>query len=187
VCDPELVEMASEHRRDSRVAPEFSGHTLHHFQVSLQDIPPGLANNSSGTGIECSIYFLMDPAQIAEVLMQNRTDFQSGLFRFDFSSTCSVLNSHLVNKNQDGIAKFDINIDHGGSDGIIGWRSVADILDGSLVKNDFSFEALLNYQLDSINYSFIVTVTFRVCFCTWDEKSIVLPANKVLASQYLRQ
>jgi hypothetical protein len=76
----------------------------------------------------------MDLAQFTEDLMHNRTDLQSGLFRFDLSSTCSVLGSHLVNKNQDGIAKFDINIEHGGSDGIIGWRSVADFLDGSLVK-----------------------------------------------------
>jgi hypothetical protein len=43
--------MASEHRRDSRVAPKFSGRKLRYFQVSLQDIPPGLANNSSDTGI----------------------------------------------------------------------------------------------------------------------------------------
>jgi hypothetical protein len=51
-----------------------------------------------------------------------------------------VLGRHLVNKNQDGITKLDKNIEHGGSY----VRSVAEFLDSSLVKNDLSFEALLN-------------------------------------------
>jgi hypothetical protein len=40
---------------------------------------------------------------------------------------------------QDGIAKLDINIEHNGGDGGSGWMSVADFLDGALVKNDLSF------------------------------------------------
>jgi hypothetical protein len=79
--------MASEHRRDSRVAPKFSGHKLRHFQVSLQDIPPGLANNSSGTGFECSRSFMMDLAQFTKNLTHNRIDFQPGLFRLELAST----------------------------------------------------------------------------------------------------
>jgi hypothetical protein len=149
--------MASEHRRDSRVAPKFSAHKLRHFQVSLQDIPPGLANNSSGTEIECSSPFLMDLAQFVEYLAHNRTGLQPGLFRLDLPSTCSVLGRHLVNKNQDGIAKLDRNIEHDGGDG---WMSVADFLDGSLLKHDLCFEALLNQRLDSRNHSFTVAVPF---------------------------
>jgi hypothetical protein len=131
--------MASEHRCDSRMALNCSGHKLRHSQVSLQDIPPGMANNSSGTGIECYSPFLADLAQFTENLTHNRTYLQPGLFGLDLPSTCSVLGRHLINKNKDGIAKLDRNIEHGGGDGGGGWMSVADLLNGALVKNDLSF------------------------------------------------
>jgi hypothetical protein len=135
--------MASEHGRDSRMAPELSGHKLRHFQVSLQDIPPGLANNSSGTGIECSSPFLTDLTQFTEDLTHNRTYLQPGLFRLDLPLMYSVLGRHLINKNQNGITKLDRNIEHGGgNDG--GWMSVSDLLNGALVKVDLSFQPLLN-------------------------------------------
>jgi hypothetical protein len=134
--------MASEHRRDSRMALELSGHKLRHFQVSLQDIPRG-NYNLSGTGIERSIPFLTDLAQFMEYLMHNRTPLQPGLFRLDLPSTCSVIGSHLINKNQDGITKLDRNIEHSGGDGSGGRITVADLLNGALVKVDFSFQPLL--------------------------------------------
>jgi hypothetical protein len=86
---------------------------------------------------------LKDLAQFKEDLKYNITDLQPGLFRLDFASTCSVLGRNIVNKNQDGIKKLDRDIDHGGTDGG-SWMSVADFLDGSLVKVDLCFEALLN-------------------------------------------
>jgi hypothetical protein len=72
---------------------------------------------------------MTDLAQFTADLMQNRTDLQPGLFRLGLPSTCSVIGRHLVNKNQDGIAKLDINIEQDGSDGGGGWMSVADFFD----------------------------------------------------------
>jgi hypothetical protein len=103
--------------------------------------------------------FLIDLAQFTEDLTHNRTYLQPGIFRLDLPSVYSVLGHHLVNNNQDGIAKLDRNIDHDGGNGG-GWMSVADLLDGALVEIDLSFEALLNHRLGSRHHSFTVAVPF---------------------------